>query len=119
MSRCIVEHDLNQYLDRQDRLSWIAEQATTVRKRCEECGQFFSQEVNEHDERLKEEFYCPPCKRPHEYRWVKGKRVRITQAERDAYYQALVARSPLLQRVEGARNTHIAVGSLAPVRRTA
>jgi hypothetical protein len=87
-----VESDTYAYLDRED------QEPETERARCT-CGRFFRREIPTDNYRMSERL-CPLCKRA-------------------SHYKALVARSPLLQRMEGARNTYIAVGSLAPVRRTA
>jgi hypothetical protein len=86
---CPVSADTYAYLDRED------QEPETERARCLDCGRFFTRQVGL--------LVTPKRCRDHER----------------AHYQALVARSPLLQRMEGARNTYIAVGSLAPVRRTA
>jgi hypothetical protein len=83
---CPVTADINAYLDRED------QEPETERARCT-CGRFFRREIPADNYRMSERL-CPLCKRA-------------------AHYQALVARSPLLQHVEGARNTHIALGRLS------
>jgi hypothetical protein len=65
----------------------------TERARCT-CGRFFSREVD----LVVTPKQCPDCK---------------------SRYNNLVARSSLYRGIEGYRNTHLAVGSLEPVRRQA
>jgi hypothetical protein len=83
---CPVTADTYAYLDRED------QEPETERARCT-CGRFFRREIPTDNYRMSERL-CPLCKRA-------------------AHYQALVARSPLLQRMEGARNTHITLGRLS------
>jgi hypothetical protein len=80
---CPVSADTYAYLDRED------QEPETERARCETCGVFFSRPVGV----IVTVKRCPTHER--------------------ARWEALVARSPLLQRVEGGRAAHIALGRIA------